>query len=269
MIKYAKWIGLGLGFLVSGSPLGAAIGFLLGYVVDRLEGTMVNYSTKAGNQAYYSQSSDFSMSLVMLTGAVMQADGKVMRSELDYVKSFFVKHFGEEQSIEMVKMLKEVLQHAIDTREVAMQMRSRMAHPSRLQLLHFLFGIANADNSISPEELRLLHQIARFMGISQMDFQSVRAMFGFQYGRQSAGGGGSRQYTQQERQNNIGRAYEILEVSESATASEIKNAYRKMAKKHHPDRVASMGERFQQDAKEKFQKIQEAYEQIKRVRNIS
>ena len=48
--------------------------------------------------------------------------------------------------------------------------------------------------------------------------------------------------------------YEILEVSKDATQDEIKKAYKKLAKKFHPDINKESG------AEEKFKKINEAYE---------
>jgi DnaJ like chaperone protein len=137
-----------------------------------------------------------------------------------------------------------------------------MAHPNRLQLLHFLFGIAHADKEISQVELNLLATIGRYLGISQVDFNSIRAMFGF------SSGGGSSSGRPQPRAN-LTAAYQILEIQASASDDELKKAYRKMAKKHHPDRVASLGEDLKRNAKEKFQKIQEAYEQIKTSRGLS
>jgi DnaJ like chaperone protein len=62
--------------------------------------------------------------------------------------------------------------------------------------------------------------------------------------------------------------YKVLGVEASATDDEIKKAYRQMAIKFHPDKVASMGEDFQKGAKEKFQQIQDAYEAIKKSRGF-
>ena len=54
----------------------------------------------------------------------------------------------------------------------------------------------------------------------------------------------------------------------SASEAEIKKAYRKMAISFHPDKVAQMGEEYQKGAKEKFQRIQEAYDNIKKARGL-
>ena len=63
--------------------------------------------------------------------------------------------------------------------------------------------------------------------------------------------------------------YKILEVDPSATDDEVKKAYRRMAMKYHPDKVSHLGEDFRKIADEKFKKVNEAYEKIKKERNIN
>ena len=67
----------------------------------------------------------------------------------------------------------------------------------------------------------------------------------------------------------VSASYKILEISSKATDDEVKKAYRKMAVKYHPDKVASLGEEFQNAAKEKFQKVQQAYEEVKKSRGMN
>ena len=64
-------------------------------------------------------------------------------------------------------------------------------------------------------------------------------------------------------------AYAVLEISRNATDDEVKSAYRRMAMKYHPDKVATLGPDVQKAAEEKFRKIQEAYETIKKERGIN
>lgn len=54
--------------------------------------------------------------------------------------------------------------------------------------------------------------------------------------------------------------YEILGVSKTATADELKAAYRKLAKKYHPDVYANASEAEKKDAEAKFKDINHAYE---------
>jgi DnaJ like chaperone protein len=60
-----------------------------------------------------------------------------------------------------------------------------------------------------------------------------------------------------------------LEIDSSASDELLKKAYRKMAIKYHPDKISHLGEEFQNAAKEKFQKVNDAYETIKKERGIS
>lgn len=262
MSKYAKWIGGGLGWAVGG-PIGAIAGFVLGSLFDnaeeiddrtkRMRQGRGFTSSNTGRGAYGAGSSttggDFTISLLVLSSAVMKADGRVMRSELDYVKSFLVKQFGKDKAKDLIKALREVMDRDFSVRQVSLQIRSNMSHPMRLQLMHYLFGIAHADGKVDNSEFTLLKTIASYLGISQKDFYSISSMFG-----------GSKTTPDE--------AYKILEVDKSASNDEIKKAYRKMALKYHPDKVSSLGEEFEQAAKEKFQKVQEAYDRIKKERNI-
>ncbi len=92
MGNFGKWIGGGLGF-VMGGPLGAVLGFLVGSMVDN---TTIQTSMYTGSASQTAQG-DFGMSLLVLIAAMMKADGKVVKSELDYVKQFFVTQFGPSQ----------------------------------------------------------------------------------------------------------------------------------------------------------------------------
>jgi len=111
----------------------------------------------------------------------------------------------------------------------------------------FLFGIAAADNHIDPREVNIIQQIAGYLGISLKDFESIKAMF----------------------VKDSNAAYKILEVSADASVEEIKKSYRRLAVKHHPDKVAHLGEDVQKAAKEKFQQITAAYETIKKQRGFN
>ena len=119
-------------------------------------------------------------------------------------------------------------------------------YESRLQLLHFLFGIAQADGSVSEVEWLKIESFSRYLRVRPIDFESIKAMFIKQ----------------------VDGAYKILEVDKSATDAEIKKAYRDLAKRHHPDKVQHLGEAYLKAAREKFQNIQKAYEQIKSERGF-
>jgi len=243
MGKFGKWIGGGLGF-VFGGPIGGLLGFFLGSVVD---GTSVRWEQTGGDRRVYRTTpGDFGMSLLVLIAAVMKADGKVLKSELDYVKRFFVSQFGPETAREALQMLRDLLQQEILLREVCMQIKSNMDYPSRLQLIHILYNISAADNRFETAETNVIKSIAGMLGITSTDYDSIRNMF----------------------IPATDAAYRILEVERTATEEELKAAYRKMALKYHPDKVSHLGEDFRKTAEEKFKSVNEAWEKIKKERNI-
>ncbi len=190
---------------------------------------------------YYQQRStqyDVPTMLMALSAAVMKADGKVLKAELNYVKSFFNQQFGPQFSSQHLQVLKRFLDSGnIPLEQICQDIRMRMQPEVRVQLLHYLFGIAKADGDVSPSEMRVIEHISRMLHVGTQDFESVRNMF----------------------YRDIDSDYRVLGVEPTATDEEIKKAYRQMAIKFHPDKVAQMGEEFQKGAKEKFQKIQEAY----------
>ncbi len=234
--SYGKWVGGGLGWAFGG-PLGAILGFVFGKMFDDMSKGKYEYGRDPG--------SDFTLSLVVLTAAVMKADGIVKRSELDYVKKFFYANFGE-HAPKLIKLLGEVLKQDIDVREVSRQVGSHMDSAAKLQLLHYLFGIALADGKVDKSEADKIKEIAGYMGIASADFESVKAMF----------------------YKDVDSAYKVLQVSPDASDEEIKKAYREMAKKYHPDRVAALVDDVRKAAEEKFQKVNEAYETIKKERGM-
>lgn len=198
---------------------------------------------------YYQQRSttnDVPTMLMALSAAVMKADGKVLKAELNYVKSFLTQQFGPQFNNQHLQTLKQFLNSDIPLNRICQDIRTRMQPEVRVQLLHYLFGIAKADNDVSQSEINVIQSIAQMMGVSSSDFESVKNMF----------------------YRNVDSDYKVLGVEPTATDDEVKKAYRKMAIKFHPDKVAQMGEEYQKGAKEKFQKIQEAYEEIKKRRGM-
>ena len=210
--------GLGWAF---GGPLGGIIGYAIGALFSG-NGPRVIRSQVEDTFGNTEEKRDFNVTLLVLSAAVMKADGNVKRSELDYVKRFFLQNFGQERAENYVKMLREILEKEYNLYEISQQVGRYMDYSSRLQLLHYLFGIADADGRVSPEELSVINTISDYMGITNSDFQSVKAMF----------------------IKETDSAYKILGVDANATDEEVKKAYREMAKKNHPDLVSNLGEKI-------------------------
>lgn len=249
-----KIIGALVGFFLLGRNfLGAIIGYIIGSVIDN----MTTVSQKSGSQEdifeYYRQHShrnheDFATMLTALSAAVMKADGRPLKVELEYIKTFFSRQFGPQFLNQHLKMLKHFLdsQH-IPLEQICSDITRRTQLEVRIQLLHYLFGIAKADGHVADGEIQLLRRIAVLLEIPGSDFESIKSMF----------------------HRDTNADYHVLGIEPTATDDEVKKAYRQMAIRYHPDKVIHMGEEYQKGAKEKFQKVQEAYENIKKSRGMA
>jgi len=239
MAKLGKWIGGGLGWAFLG-PLGGILGFVIGSILDNSQAIRLSDTSRT-------TPGDFTVSMLVLLAAVMKADGKVVKSELDYVKQYLLRSLGTEAAGEAVVMLRDMLKQNIPVQDVSFQIRRYLDYSSRLQLLHLLYGLSGADHIIHPKELEMINRIAGYMGISDADQKTIRAMF----------------------IADTDAAYRILGLDPSATDEEVKKEYHKLAIKYHPDKISYLGEEYQKIAKEKFQKINDAYEKIKRERGMT
>lgn len=245
MKKFATWIGAGIGW-AAGGPIGAALGYLIGSVIKK---SSLDYSefqnTTEQNQT--TQAGDFEISLLFLSAVVIKADGKILQKELDYVRNYFVQMYGKDRANNAFKLFKGIINDtSLSTKEVCEQIRNHMTTASRTQLIHFLFDVAKSDGHVAEVEVKAIQTIANYLYINQASFDSIKAMF---YDDEKS-------------------AYQILEIDSSATNDEVKKAYRRLVKKHHPDKLRHLGKEHLKGAQEKFQKIQEAYDNIKKSRNM-
>lgn len=259
-----KWIGGFLGFM-TGGPLGALAGFALGALFDK---GLDSVNEDSGNQqayahsnrSYEGQRNSFMFSLLVLTSYIIKADGRVMHSEMELVRRFLSQNFGEQakqQGEEILLKLFEqqkrlgMAEYRTVIQDSCHQIRANMAYEQRLQLLNFLVMIAQADAVVSPEEIAALKEVAIHMGLSVED---VIQMLNLRNGSSAT--------------NSLDDAYKVLGIAPSATNDEVKAAYRKMALKHHPDKVAALGEDVRKAAEKKFQEINDAKEKIFKARGL-
>ena len=247
-----KWLlGLGLYILTEQHRFGI-IGFVLGSIIDfvsRGNNNTAQQNTTSGYDYYRQRTTqyDFPTMLMALSAVVMKADGTVKRVELDYVKGFFNAQFGNQFTTQHLQVLKHFLDSGnIPVNDICADIRGRVPLEIRIQLVHYLFSIAKSDGHVDDSEVRSIQELANKLGIPALEFESVKNMF----------------------YRNPDSDYKILGVEASASDEEVKKAYRKMAITFHPDKVAQLGPEYEKGAKEKFQQIQDAYENIKKKRGM-
>jgi len=243
-----KWVAAFLGYFLFRFP-GAVLGFIVGSFLDNMGGS--GSGSKTVFQDYTRKTvspEDFELNLLSLCSLIIKADGQVNQRELDYVRQYFLSTYGKEKANAIFRTFNEVIKkREISAQRICSYLVQRTRYEVRLQLLHFLFGIAQADGHVSKAEASKLREIAGYLRVGQHDFESIMAMF----------------------IESADNAYKILEINSTATDDEVKKAYRTMAKKYHPDRVVTENEAIQKGAEEKFKEVQKAYETIQKERGIS
>lgn len=231
---------------------GAVIGYFLGYFFEprsagnRSADRRREYRSPFDRESRVSPA-DFELNLLSLCSIVIKADGGASQKELDYVRQYFVSTYGKEKANAIFRTFNEVVnKREVSTERISSYLAGRTRYATRLQIVHFLFGIAQSDGRVSDPELAKILEIAGYFGIRPQDFDSVKAMFF----------------------RSADQAYQILEIDRSASNAEVKKAYRAMAKKYHPDRVVTEDEAIKRGAEEKFKEVQKAYELIQEERGV-
>lgn len=241
-----KWILAVFGYMFFRYP-GAVLGFILGTVIDNWNRSSGGFKTVFKTESSSVSPSDFELNLLSLASLVIKADGQVSQSEMNYVQTYFVQAYGKERANATFRTFNEVIKNReISAQRIGLYLQQRTKYEVRLQILHFLFSIAQADGNVSNSELSQLQSISGFLALNTRDFESIKAMFF----------------------KSADNAYKILEIEKSATDAEVKKAFRTMAKKYHPDKLQHMDEAYRNGAEEKFRMVQEAYERIQKERGV-
>ena len=265
-MAFLKWLFMGLGWAVGG-PIGGLLGYYLGKFIQPDNPQLGSSSWSEENSTHrgpYTNTgtqADVNVALMVLIAAVMKVDGTVKRSELDYVKRFLRTNYGDQRGKEMLKLLQQLVERDIPIDQVCQQIKVNTDYTTRYHMVDFLFGIGGADGEFHSSELNMLNLIGRYLGISQSDYTSIyERHVGSSYRNSHSSNQSFRQ------SGNLKDPYRVLGIDSSATDDEVKKAYRRMAMKYHPDRVADMGEEMQRNAAEQMKEINQAYETIKQRR---
>lgn len=237
MGRFAPFIGALIGYMVLRFP-GALIGYFIGRM---LGGTTVKTFYRSNKSAPL----NFGLNLITLASAVIKADGKVEQKELDYVRQFFIRNYGQARAQDLFKQFNQEINKAnVDLRRICQEFSQYTSYATREQIIYFLIDLAKADGYITDSEIQKLSEISGYLRIQ--NWQRLRALF----------------------EESSDQAYKVLGVSKDVEVAEIKKAYRDMVKKYHPDKVITDDAALKAGAEEKFRQVQKAYETIQKERNF-
>ena len=276
-MKLGKWIGGIMGFMTMG-PLGALAGYAIGSLFDKANDAQAEFEGGGQDTAYTNAGhrNSFLFSMLVMASYIIRADGRIMHSEMEFVRRFLRANFGEDAVNEGQQILlnlfeeqkrmdasgQQILLNLFEEQkrmdasnpyafrntihECGAQIAANLSYGERLQLLDFLVKISQSDGHVCQQEIEALKEVAQAMQLSEKEVESMLNLGG----------------------DSLADAYKVLEIDPSATDEEVRAAYRRLALKHHPDRVATLGEDIRKAAEEKFQNINNAKERIYKARGM-
>jgi DnaJ like chaperone protein len=245
-----------IGFLLTRSAWGAAAGAIIGYMLDPKAGVRAAASNSAA-----SISSEFFRTTFEIMGYVAKSDGRVSEAEIDAARRVMQEfNLGPADVAAAIACFTTGKSAGYDA-ELSVE-RLRESCGLRYDLLRAFVDLqlraALAGNGISPPARRILQRIAERLGLSALEFANMEASLR------------ARQNGPRGRSNNLAECYAELEVDAGISDQDLIKAYRRQMSRHHPDKLVANGlpESMAQMAKEKTQRIQEAYEGIRAARGM-
>lgn len=252
MSWFGKLIGGTLGFFFMGGPLGAIFGAAVGQYFDTLDEenkgkTPDQYSDNEKRQAA------FFVATFTLLGKIVHADGKMMKSEVDAFYKLLNTQFrmGTKETEFAYSLFSKASVSEFHYSDLLNQFYTLFASEKEMLLLQLdlMARLAIADGHFDNREKTMLEEAKTAFKISDFDYEEIL-----------------KRYTLDSKD----KYYAVLGCKPQDDNDTIKAKYRKLAIEYHPDKVIAKGlpEEFILYAKQKFQEIQNAYEEIKKERNM-
>ena len=212
MTIWGKIIGSATGFALGG-PIGALLGGAAGHALDKFK-----TKEKLPEELALKQIG-FTIGVIVLSAKMAKADGKVTKSE---IKAFKEKINVPDNEIKNVARLWDQAKKTTDGFEVyAKQISNLLGKNSSVleELLNLLVIIAEADGKITNLEKNYLKEVSNIFGFSDQDFERICSS----------------------KLNKHIDPYQTLGVSKDTPLEKVKNRWKKLAMKHHPDRLIAQG----------------------------
>jgi len=283
---WGKILGFIFGFRF-GKIFGAIFGLYLGHMFDK---SLKKDFDKAGGFSNLFKGDDvnerqalFFSSCFAVMGHIAKSNGRINEVNIK-AATLFMDEMGlqGEECHEAKHAFQSGKENDFSLKETVQDFKERFA--KRYDLLQLFLEIqiqmAFSDGVLAEQEKLLLQEVSKQLGVSRAHFAFVlkryQAEFSFrqqqqrykqqQQGQSSSYREGSGHHVPPNNNINRAQALALLGLNDSATAREIKLAYRKLMAQHHPDKLVSQGlpKNMMELSVKKSQDIQAAYEYLKK-----
>jgi DnaJ like chaperone protein len=253
MSIWGKIVGGVAGFAIGG-PLGALVGLAGGHMFDRMRGGETGGGGMApafGTPNEEQKRQAFAVGVVVLCAKMAKADGQVTRDEIDAFKRLF--RIPPQDAAKVGRLFDEARKDAKGFEPYAHQLGVLFKNdkPVLEELLAGLCVIAMADGVLHEAEIDFLEKVAMQFSLPPASVERILATH--------------------LHKNDQPDPYKVLGVDKSMSDDELKSAYRKLVRDHHPDRLVAQGmpEEFINQATEKLATINAAWDRIEKERGLN
>jgi len=266
MPYWGKIIGMVAG-LATGKPWLALLGLVLGHQFDRgFAEKFSNFGRQNSGTRIDRLPSQFVKALFQTMGYLAKVDGRVTEDEIRAARACMhrlglgpaeirqaIQWFdgGKQQNFALIPVLRELRQESARRVE------------TRGLFVRLLMEVSLSKDSLHQRERAVFWTVCTELGIGRVELAQLEAMIRAQRGfRRSPQGSADAK--------RVVRAYRSLGINESSSNSEIKQAYRRLMNKNHPDKLASQNPDAAAiaEAERKTREIRGAYEMLKTRRSI-
>jgi DnaJ like chaperone protein len=252
-----KIFGAFLGFIFFG-PVGAILGFLIGILVD----SRVRVSRSGFFFTDFGVGNIFKDSFPLFAAAVTRAGG-VSKITVLTVKNIITQLFGVQNAIFMMQKYKSYVENGFDDyilNETCEKILYSLNHQSKIYIISLLFTILKSIDTFSSEEIFVIQDISRNIGISGYEFESLLNHY-------KSGDFRNNNYSQSRVYKSD--PYKVLQIDKNTNIEDIKKQFRKLSKKYHPDVTLNLPENEKKEAEVKMKEIINAYGIIKKERGFN
>ena len=274
-VWWGKFLGAILGFLIAGS-LGAIVGILVGNFFDR--GLAEHFSNPLWQ--YHMEKREeiktlFYETVFSVMGHLAKTDGRVSEQEIEFAKKLMGQlRLHRSQRKKAIQCFNQGKKADFNLLETLIQFRTNTnSNPGLTRIFIDIQYRAALEDRLTTSKIKTMDFILKSLGFAPIydlsqfyeDLFSIYRTDEKQHTKNKKHGYDSANQNQYSaHQNPLVKAYALLGLSPNSNQKEVKQAYRKMISRNHPDKLMAQGlpEQTIKSANEKTQQICKAYEQI-------
>lgn len=259
-----QWLGKAVGGVLgfaAGGPFGSALGLVLGHRFD--QGFDFRMRRGGGAAAPEELARFFFQATFELMGRVAKADGRVSEAEIRAARRVMhqmqlspeqvgaaIGHFtaGKAADFPVAERLDELGRRLAGRADLARA------------FVEIQMQAAIGAGPVATAKRRLLWRMSRAVHIGRVELAQIEALIRAHQRRRGADG--------EPESPRLESAYRLLGISEGASDSEVKRAYRRLMNQHHPDKLLGRGlpQSMLSMAEQRTHEIRAAYDRIKQHR---